>query len=349
MIFFIVEDLAKLQNLSNLQTLIVNQNPLGMIPSFNISTLRSISFEDCALTSAAFPASFQISAVLQTIGMNKNRLGVINQNDFAALKNARVRKLTLDNTNLYKIDSSAFAPLKQLQSVSFIGNQLQTLEFLPTLPVLASIKLDDNQFSALPPEMSQPQKIQSFSFLHNKISVIDDSSPLNRWEKMNSTSAKVTLANNTFDCCKSIWFIKFLKRSSKFVPDASQLMCQFPTELIGKKLMDVDENTIKCDDNKSKDKTVWISIGGSACGVATIAVVSLAIFFRKKKRSQYIEIPGVDSESYPDVNFPSTAPTDYTNSDIESVMSDSKTLTSFDPPDQDHSTVTGVSARDQES
>ncbi|CAF1226800.1 unnamed protein product [Adineta steineri] len=182
--FDTINDRIKIESLPKLTNLILNQNPLEIIPPFNIRTLQFLSLEDTSLTSAEFPTSYNNSS-LQRISLSNNKIHSINETDFLVLYNSQLTELSLKN------------------------NQLKSCEFLLNLPRLYSINLDKNQFTSLPQQLTTPGKIRNYSFMHNFITVIDETSPLNIWLKNNYTNMKIYLANNSLDCCLSLWFIRF--------------------------------------------------------------------------------------------------------------------------------------------
>ncbi|UJR10458.1 hypothetical protein I4U23_014662 [Adineta vaga] len=188
-------DRSKIANLSRLQDLSLNHNPLTIIPSFNISSLRSLSLQDTSLTSVEFPPSYS-SSILQTVILSDNKIRSIASTDFAVLKNTKTKRLHIDSASLTTIDQNAFTPLSQLQSLSLNKNQLKSCDFLSTLRVLSSIKLDGNIFTSLPQQLSTPNDIKIFSFKNNNISIIDESSSLFVWQKKNWTNMRVYLEKN---------------------------------------------------------------------------------------------------------------------------------------------------------
>jgi hypothetical protein len=264
-----------------------------------------LSLEDTSLISAEFPSSYKDS-FLQRISLSKNKIRSIKENDFLFLHNTNLNKLNLDSSSISIIDQNAFNSLIQLQSLSLKTNQLKSCEFLTNLPRLSSINLDENQFTSIPQQLSIPGKIKTFSFKHNSISIIDDTSPLYKWYKTNYTNIQIYLANNSFDCCLSLWFIRFLKISPQFIGDAASLKCVTPSEVAGKLLIKLNPDEMNCSGdipNKS-----WWTIGriiGIIVGCALIIgiIVIIVIFIRIQQhpsRSGYREIDGIDDDpSFP--------------------------------------------------
>jgi hypothetical protein len=189
----------------------------------------------------------------------------------------------------------------QLQELSLKNNQLKSCEFLSTFRLLSSIQFDGNQFTSLPQELSAPKTIKTFSFTHNSISVIDESSPLHTWLKMNYTNIKIYLANNPFDCCQSLWFIRFLKTSSNFIGDASLLTCVTPLNYAGKQLIKLNPDEMNCGVIPSKSwwttgRIISVTVGGL---VAVLVLIIVVIVFNRRERSRsgYTEIGGIDDPS----------------------------------------------------
>ena len=293
------EDRWKIGNLTKLNDLNLNGNPLGVIPALNLPFVRSLALQDASLTSASFPEIYSNALLLQRLSLNQNKIRTVNANDFAALKDSRLSKLSLDDTSLTQIDRNAFSPLTRLQSLSLDDNQLKSCEFLSTFRLLSSIKLDRNQFTSLPDQLSAPNNIKSFSFKGNLISTIDDSSPLYIWQKKNYTNLKVYLVNNTIDCCQSRWFIRFLATSANLVGDALNLTCATPSSFAGKKLIELHADEMNCAGVTPSKPWLWISLA-SAGGVLLAVIAALVIVFvlrRRRSHSGYTEIDGDDDPS----------------------------------------------------
>ncbi len=274
---------------------------MGIIPPFNNTKIQSLSLQDTSLISAEFPSSYN-NSFLRTISLSNNKIRSINEKDFLILRYSNLYKLHLDSASISSIDQNAFAPLVQLQSLSLNYNQLKSCEFLSNLPRLSSIKLDGNQFTSLPQQLSTPGKIKTYSFIYNSISVIDESSPLYKWFKMNITNIKIYLANNSLDCCLSIWFVRFLKISPQFVGDAPLLTCATPLELAGKLLIKLNPDEMNCGgDVPSKSWWTTARIIGIIVGIiVTVSMMTILIVFvrirRHPSRSSYIPIGENDDD-----------------------------------------------------
>ncbi|CAF0880863.1 unnamed protein product [Rotaria sordida] len=298
--FDTTDDRSKIENLTSLLDLSLNQNPIEIIPPFNNSKIRSISLQDTSITSVKFPSTY-LNLFLETISLSNNKIHTIDENDFIALKNSIVKRLHIDSASLSTIHRNAFIPLIQLQSLSLKNNQLKSCEFLSTFRLLSSIKLDGNRFTSLPQELLLKRNINYF-FRQNLISIIDESSPLYTWLKNNYTNNKIYLANNSFDCCRSLWFIRFLNTSSHFVGDASSLTCATPSNYAGKKLIELNPDEMNCG-GVLPNGTWWttgriiaVVIGGSAF-ILTSIVIIVIMTRRQRVRSGYTEIGGIDDPS----------------------------------------------------
>ena len=308
----LVEDRAKIERLPNLIDLSLNENPLGVIPSFHQTKILFLSLQNTSLISAEFPSSYNAS-FLQTISLNGNKIRSINEKDLLALRNTNLDKLHLHNNELSSIDRNAFVPLTKLQALSLKNNRLTSCEFLPTLPLLSAINLDGNQFVSLPQELSLESKIQVYSFKQNSISTIDESSPLHTWWKKNYTNKIVYLANNSLDCCQSVWLIRFLKSSRQFVGDAASLECAGPPELMRKKLISLDPDQLNCDGGSGRTRwTVGRIIGVLFGSIATTVIMALMVILtirsvrRRRSLSGYRPIDGSDDSSRPLLLPPAT-------------------------------------------
>jgi hypothetical protein len=299
-------DRAKIENLTKLIDLSLNENPLGIIPPFINTKIRFLSLRDTSLISAEFPSCYNGSS-LQTVTLSDNEIRSIKENDFIVLRNLKLSRLNLDSASISIIDQNAFNPLTQLQSLSLQNNQLKSCEFLPNIPLLSSIKLDGNQFTSLPQQLSTPGKIKTYSFTQNSISTIDESSPLYKWLKMNYTNIKIYLANNSLNCCSSFWFIRLLKTSPQFVADASLLTCATPSKFTGKLLIKLNPDEMDCtnDDSNKSRLTAGEIIGIVIITVLIIGTTIAIIFFRCRRRpsrSGYRPIDGIDDHPYANID-----------------------------------------------
>jgi hypothetical protein len=165
--------------------------------------------------------------------------------------------------------------------------------------LLSSIKLDGNQFTVLPQELSTLNNIKTYFFTNNLISIIDETSPLYIWSKKNYTNIQIYLANNSFDCCQSLWFIRFLKTSSHFVADAQLLKCLKPSIYAGQQLVTLNPDKMDCGGTPPSDSwwTVGRIVGVTVGGLLTVLVlISVIVTFthRAQIRSGYTEIDGID-------------------------------------------------------
>ncbi|CAF1321101.1 unnamed protein product [Adineta ricciae] len=348
-------DRSKIENLPRLLDLSLNQNPLGSIPPFNSSRIQSLSLDDTSLTSARFPPSYS-SSILQKLNLNNNKIRSIQSGDFQALENSKLKRLHIDNAALTTVDQNAFAPLIQLQSLSLQNNQLKSCEFLSTLRVLSSIKLDGNLFTSLPSQLITQSSIKSFSFTNNRISIIDESSPLFTWQKENRTNIQVFLANNSFDCCQSLWFIRFLKISAHLVQDASILTCAAPSVYAGQNLSALNPDAMNCGGSQPKkwswtfERIVAVSLGGFF--IVLVVAGTIALFVRgRRSRTGYTEIGGVNdplptAPEMPTEQFPFPQHGE-DNDDSVSTYSTAPSARTDGSQARSLSTAVGVSVRDE--
>lgn len=298
-------DRLKIESLTKLNVFSLNQNPLGIIPPFGRLKLLSFSLQDTSLISAKFPSSYE-NSLIQFVSLSHNKIQSIHADDFSNLHASGMTKLHLDDVELQSIDPNALTPLNQLQALSLKRNHLKSCEFLSTLPLLSSIKLDENSFMSLPQQLSLGGNIKDYSFTSNNISTIDTSSPLNVWFTQNFTNRQISLYKNPFDCCSSQWFIRFIQSATHFVSDSSILECNSPKDVLGKKLIEIDLNQLNCDgSNKSWWTTFHIGIVSGISLTTLLIVPPVVIFYRRRRkhrRSGYQEIPGNDENLYDDIN-----------------------------------------------
>lgn len=245
LLFFLVDDLTTMNNITSLKTLILLNNPLTHIPEFSLSNLENLQLKNVNLTNGKFPKSFENCTKLQSIELSNNNLSTIKSDDLKSL--STLTKLSIENAQLNSIDQDSFTSLsKTLQSLSLLSNSLNSAEFFPTLPNLHSINFDQNKFQQLPLEIIKPGQTKSFFFRNNQINIIDELSPLFYWQKINLSNIEIYLNNNPFDCCQSRWFIRYLTNSKTFVKDSSNLTCASPKIYQGKRLIDLHAELMDC-------------------------------------------------------------------------------------------------------
>lgn len=354
----LADDLSKIDALSKLVDLSLNQNPLISIPALNNTSLKSLALEDTSIISAEFPSSYN-GHPLQVINLSSNKIRALKSTDFQSLKNSKVTRLHLDSASLTTIDQDAFTPLQQLQSLSLVNNQLKSAEFITSLRLLSSVHFDNNRFVSLPQQLAMPNNIKSFFFRNNSIAVIDDSSPLYVWQKKNWTNINIHLANNPFDCCQSLWFIRFLKASAVLVPDASSLRCASPADYAGQDLIRLNPDAMNCGSSQA-DKRWWTF--GRILGVASVTVcvvfvaiaATIAVAVRVQRgrsaRSGYAEIGGVNDPlptvpTLPPGGLP--FPPYGEENDAVSTYSTAPTMEPSASQADTYSTFVGVSAADE--
>lgn len=286
-------DVDKINRLPNLIDLSINQNPLTTIPPFGNPHIRFLSMQDTSFISGQFPPSYS-SCLLQSVTLSGSKIRTLHENDLLALANSPLTKLYMDGASISTIDPGAFTPLKNLQSLSLNNNQLKSAEFLSRMARLASVRLDGNQFSVLPPQLAIPGKVKMYSFKRNAITVIDELSPLRTWSTNNWTDIRIYLANNSIDCCLSLWLVGFLKAFPMIVADGSQLTCATPANLAGKLLVNLRPDDMHCGDTPSR---AWWTTGriiGLISGCAAATMIAILIFYvltrRRRSRSGYTEI-----------------------------------------------------------
>lgn len=243
----LAQDVQKINELTRLNTLSLSRNPLLTIPALSLPQLTYLQLENTDLHSARFPPSFENCTQLESIVLSNNALNTITADDFRSLSSP-LRKLSIENSQLHSIDRTAFVRLSNtLESISLLSNSLTSADFFPTMTNLLSMNLDNNDFKELPREIRQPGRTKHFFFRHNKIEVINESSPLFDWAQTNITGVNIYLNNNPFDCCRSRWFIDYLSGPKNLVHDAGKLTCASPEDYSGQRLIDLRSNRMDCD------------------------------------------------------------------------------------------------------
>lgn len=101
------------------------QNDLMSIPALqSLPGLQQLSLQGNSITNASFPASYEESTALATIGLSANKIDNLTSETFMSLKNSSVRKLELSRNKITDISSGAFLPLTKLVSLVISLNPL---------------------------------------------------------------------------------------------------------------------------------------------------------------------------------------------------------------------------------
>ncbi len=240
-----MDDLTKINNITSLKSLILSNNPLGMIPELSLSHLVNLQLENTYLKTAIFPKSYENCTNLQSIILSNNTLIEITSDTFKSLSS--LTNIIIDNAQLYSIDQNAFISLsKTLQSISLESNSLKSAEFLLNISNLLSINFDNNKFKQLPKEILKFNRTKHFFFRNNQIDIINELSPLFYWTKTNQSDIEIYLNNNPFDCCQSRWFIRYLTGPKNLVKDSFNLTCTLPKLFTGQRLIDLNVDQMNC-------------------------------------------------------------------------------------------------------
>ena len=216
------------------------------IPALSLVHLVQLRLENTELKSALFPKSFENCSALETIVLSNNKLITLKADDLQSLPS--LTKLLLDRTHLTFIDRHALLTNNSngLQSISLVGNELRSTEFLSNLTNLLAVNLDQNALTKLPEELNSTGHLKQISFRENLIETINESSPLFHWMKANLSGIDVYLNRNLFDCCQSRWFIHYLASPQNLVRDAFNLTCSSPKNYAGQRLIDLPADLMDC-------------------------------------------------------------------------------------------------------
>jgi hypothetical protein len=297
----LVDDLAIINNITSLKTLVLSNNPLATIPELTLPNLVNLELENTNLKNATFPKSYGNCTNLQSIVLSNNKLTEITSEDFKSL--ISLTKISIDNAELIAIEPYTFINLtKTLQSISLVSNSLKSTEFLSSLTSLLSVNLDQNKFTRLPNELLKPDLTKHFFFRDNQIEIIDELSPLFYWMKTNITDIEIYLNNNPFDCCQSRWFIRYLTGPNNLVKDSVNLTCALPKAYTGQRLIDLHADLMDCSDGPFHppkhhlNKTAIITLSLIAVAMLILVVVGISLHRRDRlyfgRRQAYEPIAG---------------------------------------------------------
>ncbi len=276
--------------------MILSNNPLGTIPELSLSHLVNLQLENTHLKTATFPKSYENCTNLQSIVLSNNTLTKITSDTFESLSS--LTTIIIDHAQLHSIDQNAFINLsKTLQSISLESNSLKSSEFLSTMPNLISVNFDNNKFKQLPKEMFKPGQTKHFFFRNNEIDTIDELSPLFYWAKTNLSDIEIYLNNNPFDCCQSLWFIRYLTGPKNLVKDSSNLTCALPKEFTGQRLIDIHIDLMDCSHkpniHSSKLVVILLCLSGVVIFILFMVVATLyrrnKLHFRRRQGYQSIQ------------------------------------------------------------
>lgn len=283
----LVDDLIKINNLTSLKSLVLSNNPLGIIPQLFLPNLIDLQLENTSLTTAVFPRSYENCTNLQYLTLSKNNLTEITSDQLKFFP--LLRNISLDNVGFHSINPTTFLNHSTtLQSLSLQSNSLKSAEFLSFISHLHSINFDKNSFDQFPKELIPLIELKHLSFRDNHIHTIDESSFLFTWMKRNLSDIEIYLSNNPIDCCQSRWFLRYLIGPKNLVRDSHDLLCASPKLFAGKRLLDLHIDLMDCSDGPFYPSTVHLSkiiliLLSLCCIVIFILFVVGATLYRRNR------------------------------------------------------------------
>ena len=219
--------------------------------------------------------------------LSNNPLIALKSEDFHSVPS--LTQLVLDHTQLASIDRHALLTnTNSLQSISLVGNELRSTEFLSNLTNLLSINLDQNALDKLPMEINIPGSLKQISFRENRIETINESSPLFHWAKANLSGLDLYLDQNPFDCCQSRWFIHYLASPQNLVRDSVNLTCASPKNYAGQQLVNLRADLMDCSVGPFHPSNLHfntlVAVGLSLFGMALFILIVAGLLLRQRKK-----------------------------------------------------------------
>lgn len=288
-----------------MKSLVLSNNPLGIIPQLSLPHLTILQLENTSLTTAAFPTSYENCTNLQYLTLSNNNFTEITSDHLKFLPS--LRNISFDNVGFHVIDPNTFLNHSStLQSLSLQSNSLKSAEFLSTISNIHSINFDNNSFDQFPKELIPLIQLKHLSFRNNQIHTIDESSPLFSWMKRNLSDIEINLSNNPIDCCQSRWFLRYLNGPKNLVQDSHDLVCASPKLFSGKRLLDLHIDLMDCSDgpfypsNVHMSKIILILLSLSCIVIFILFVVGATLYrrnrFHFRRRQGYAIIRGDDRQ-----------------------------------------------------
>lgn len=164
------------RRLANLQTLILNDNPLGLFQLRQLPSLQSLEtlhMRNTQRTLANLPTSLDTLANLSDVDLSKNSLTKV-PDALYSLQN--LKRLNLSDNEITEV-SSAMDIWQKLESLNLSRNKLTTLPAsLCKLQNLRRLHVDDNKldFEGIPSGIGKLGNLEVFSAANNQLEMIPE-------------------------------------------------------------------------------------------------------------------------------------------------------------------------------
>ncbi|XP_072949414.1 protein flightless-1 [Epargyreus clarus] len=164
------------RRLANLQTLILNDNPLGLFQLRQLPSLQSLEtlhMRNTQRTLANLPTSLDTLCNLSDVDLSKNALTKVPDALYSLLN---LKRLNLSDNEITEI-SSAMEVWQKLESLNLSRNKLTTLPAsLCKLQNLRRLHVDDNQldFEGIPSGIGKLGNMEVFSAANNLLEMIPE-------------------------------------------------------------------------------------------------------------------------------------------------------------------------------
>lgn len=218
---------------------------------------------------------------LRTLNVSGNKIQRLETAAFSQLGN--LEELDLAGNEIKIIFPSSFKGLNKLKSLSLRGNVLTN-----ELRNIADSIVDLSSVETIDLRQNELRRITRSTFVHlTRVTSIDlRENPLTEidFEAFDEKSLiALKINSDSFLCdCNLIWFLKQLRDRNA---QSSSSVCHHPPKFLGSNLVDLDLDTLTCDDNPKPEvisgpMDVSVEIGGDAkfsCSVKTTEISSLQI------------------------------------------------------------------------
>ncbi|KAL3886922.1 hypothetical protein ACJMK2_026879 [Sinanodonta woodiana] len=263
-------------NMSSLQELILDQNPLHIIrrltfTMLEIPALRRLSLAHCDLID------------LENSAIGFNTLNVLN------LSGNRLNSASLKNLPILI--------MMDFNTLDLSHNEITLLDNFnfPSVNGLMNLILDHNHITSLRLMYVSLYQIQTISLRYNNLRTLDNNSL--HWDL--TTLRYIDFRDNPIVCdCNISWLLLDPKQKTKTV----RIICNSPPALKGRNLFDLKVSDLNCTDphdnhnHPDNQNLIPIVIGVvlASCMLCVVAGV-LAYMIRKRRQRENSKSPGIKS------------------------------------------------------